>query len=265
MSKKNVLQIDDKFASFKGTVREELPAGHYRLRSSISGMYYEEHPIDLAEAVFVPGGRSDLIIKRMHAFFSPEVKERYARVNARYARNVLMYGAPGTGKTMIVRQLAAHVVEQLGGIVLWDVHPELMEKTHFAISPDRLVMVVAEEIDQYFPQRGEGYENELLSFLDGSDSKPNTLVVATTNYIDKLPPRVYRDGRFDERLEIGAPNEAERLGFLAAKYSMLPEATRTAIADAAKDVPISKLAAVVKRVYCFDEPMDKAIKAVLGE
>lgn len=44
--------------------------------------------------------------------------------------------------------------------------------------------------------------NNLFQFLDGVSSPSNSIIIATTNYYDKLDPALIRDGRFDIKEEI---------------------------------------------------------------
>ncbi len=71
-----------------------------------------------------------------------------------------------------------------------------------------------EDIDNW----GGNSESHLTNFLDGIGKIDALLVVATTNYLEKVSPRLRaRPGRFDEVLAVGYPGAAVRRAFLASK------------------------------------------------
>lgn len=255
-----VVQSQDNFflGDYKG--HEALPAGNYHMRDSMQGPYIQLAPVELKEAITLDGGTTEYICNRVKQFLSPGVKAKYESVNIRYSRNVLLHGEPGTGKTMSVRQLAKYVVEELNGVVLWDLGSKFFANYHRFVSPDRFVLLVFEEFDSHLDMQEEGF----LSLLDGVNSRSNTMVIATTNYFDRLSPRVYRAGRFDEILEVKTPNLSERNSYLTQKFPSISEEVRKQIVEATDGVPISELAAVVKRVYCFDDSVEAAVSLISG-
>lgn len=255
-----IVQSQDNFflGDYKG--HEELPAGNYFMHYSVQGPYLQLAPVDLREAITLEGGTTEYICNRVKQFLSPEVKAKYESVNIRYARNVLLHGEPGTGKTMSVRQLAKYVVEELNGVVLWDLGSKFFTEYHKFVSPDRFVLLVFEEFDSHL----EMQEEYFLSLLDGKCSRSNTMVIATTNYFDQLSSRTYRAGRFDEILEVKTPNLSERNSYLTQKFPSISEEVRKQIVEATDGVPISELAAVVKRVYCFDDSVEMAVSHISG-
>lgn len=127
-------------------------------------------------------------------------------------RALLLYGAPGTGKTCTLHQIAEEAVER-DAVCLFSTNnlEELMAgvKGLRAADPERKIVLLFEDIDQM--RKSE----RLLAILDGQMQVSNVVVLATTNYIEQLPPRlVNRPGRLDRVLHIGPPSQAQRQEYL---------------------------------------------------
>jgi transitional endoplasmic reticulum ATPase len=136
---------------------------------------------------------------------------------------VLLYGPPGTGKTLIAKAVANEVdahFEVIDG-------PEIVSK-YKGESEERLrevfdravenqpAVVFIDEIDSIAGTRDEDADMEtrvvaqLLTLMDGLESRGQLIVVGATNRIDAIDPALRRGGRFDREIEIGAPDEAGR-------------------------------------------------------
>lgn len=123
---------------------------------------------------------------------------------------ILVYGAPGTGKSTLAKALASELDYSLISIdtsTFDDIN--LVELTN-AINNDNMnVVIFIDEIDTIFKSRDEDSTddqkarvNKLLSFLDGVNSPNHAIFVATTNYFDRLDAAVKRKGRFDKVIEL---------------------------------------------------------------
>ena len=136
---------------------------------------------------------------------------------------VLLYGPPGTGKTLIAKAVANEVdahFEVIDG-------PEIVSK-YKGESEERLrgtferavsnqpAVVFIDEIDSIAATRDEDADMEnrvvaqLLTLMDGLESRGRVIVIGATNRVDALDPALRRGGRFDREIEIGAPDEAGR-------------------------------------------------------
>jgi transitional endoplasmic reticulum ATPase len=143
-------------------------------------------------------------------------------------KGVLLYGPPGTGKTLIAKAVAnevdAHFISLSG--------PEIMSK-YYGESEERLREVFQEaqehapsiifidEIDSIAPKREETRGEverrvvaQLLSLMDGLQTRGQVMVIAATNIPDVLDPALRRGGRFDREIEIGIPDRKGRLEIL---------------------------------------------------
>lgn len=133
-----------------------------------------------------------------------------------YRRGYLLYGEPGSGKTSTIMAIAACLnldicVLNLGAKNLTDDYLVSL----FTNAPANC-MIVLEDIDSAFPKVDkEKSENSnfsdssrttfscLLNCLDGITSQESRIVFMTTNYKEKLPPSLIRNGRVDRRIYYG--------------------------------------------------------------
>ncbi|EQC37306.1 hypothetical protein SDRG_05527 [Saprolegnia diclina VS20] len=143
---------------------------------------------------------------------------------------VLLYGPPGCGKTM----LANAVASECGLNFISVKGPEVLNKyigaseqavrdlfaRAAAAAPSVLFL---DEFDAIAPRRGadntgvtDRVVNQLLTFLDGVESRLGVYVLAATSRPDMIDPALLRPGRLDKSLYCGFPTMAERLDILKA-------------------------------------------------
>ncbi len=169
-----------------------------------------------------------------------ELPLRYSRLFERLGilapKGVLLYGAPGTGKTLLARAVAAesraHFIPLNG--------PEIMRK-YYGESEAKLREVFEEaarhapailfidEIDAVAPKRTEVIGEvekrvvaQLLSLMDGFVARGQVVVIGATNIPEVLDPALRRPGRFDREIEIGVPNTEARLKILRIHTRAMP-------------------------------------------
>jgi SpoVK/Ycf46/Vps4 family AAA+-type ATPase len=103
-------------------------------------------------------------------------------------------------------------------------------------------------------------EATLLHVLDGEVQKKNAMFIATTNYIDKIPARVRRPGRFSTVVEVKFPNTEARRAYLKTK---LKDATVIeTIVERTNDFSIDELKEVVRGHYCMGKDLNSYISYV---
>src|SRR5271157_4975520 len=169
-----------------------------------------------------------------------ELPLKYSRIFERLGilapKGVLLYGAPGTGKTLLARAVAAesrvHFIHLNG--------PEIMRK-FYGESEAKLREVFEEaarhapailfidEIDAVAPKRTEVVGEvekrvvaQLLSLMDGFVARGHVIVIGATNIPEMLDPALRRPGRFDREIEIGVPNTQARLQILRIHTRAMP-------------------------------------------
>lgn len=154
--------------------------------------------------------------------------EKYQKIGARPPKGVLLYGVPGSGKTLLARAVAGEAgvaffsasgsefMEMLVGMGAAKVR-KLFEQ---AKSAGKAIIFI-DEIDAIGKKRGAGYTgghqeqeqtlNQILTEMDGFDTNTNVIVMAATNRPDTLDPALLRAGRFDRKVFVSVPTMEERI------------------------------------------------------
>ena len=162
-------------------------------------------------------------------------------------KGVLLYGPPGTGKTMIAKAVAnevdAHFITVSGPEIMSKYKGESEERVREVFERAREnapTIIFFDEIDAIAGERDEDSDVEnrvvaqLLSLMDGLESRGEVVVIGATNRVDAIDPALRRGGRFDREIEIGAPGEGGRREILDVHTRGMP------LAD---DVDLDRLAA----------------------
>ncbi|KAF5428935.1 transitional endoplasmic reticulum ATPase, partial [Candidatus Methanophagaceae archaeon] len=143
-------------------------------------------------------------------------------LNAKPVKGILLYGLPGTGKTLLAKALAheseINFISVKGPEFLskWvgESEKKIRETFHKARTAAPCIIFM-DELDAIAPARGrsggsgnqvtERIVSQLLIEIDGLNSLKDVVLVAATNRPDILDPALIRAGRFEKQIEIGLP------------------------------------------------------------
>lgn len=149
--------------------------------------------------------------------------ELYEEMGIKPPKGVILYGVPGTGKTL----LAKAVANQTSATFLRVVGSELIQKylgdgpklvrELFRVAEEHAPSIVfIDEIDAIGTKRYDSTSGgereiqrtmlELLNQLDGFDARGDVKVIMATNRIDSLDPALIRPGRIDRKIEFPLPD-----------------------------------------------------------
>lgn len=242
----------------------KLPPGIYTVKFDPRSdqVAFGESKTTHDQLVDLPGTAYDNVMADLEYFFTAECKERFKDVGLLPKMNMLLYGIPGGGKTCIVNRVAYRMIQE-NGIVLFNPPPNSLKEVFRVLDllqPETNVLVIFEELDQLIDSYGEG---PFLHVLDGEVQKSNAMFIGTTNYIDKIPKRIRRPGRFAIRMEVGLPGLEARLHYcnLKLKDSTLAQQ----IAELTENFNIDQLKDVIRAHYCMKKPLESVIKDLRTE
>lgn len=149
----------------------------------------------------------------------------FARFGTTPPRGVLLHGPPGTGKTMLLRAVAAetnaHVLSIDGPSIVSKYLGETESKLRDYFNEARRyqpAILFIDEIDSLTPSRDADDSGEaesrvvatLLTLMDGIGSNGRLVIVAATNRPNSIDIALRRPGRFDREVEIGIPGVEAR-------------------------------------------------------
>jgi proteasome regulatory subunit len=157
--------------------------------------------------------------------------EIFRRIGVEPPKGILLYGSPGTGKTLLAKAVAhearATFIRMSGSEL---VHKFIGEgaglvRELFMLARERAPAIVfIDEIDAVGSTRtNDGTSGsaevqrtlmQLLAEMDGFDTRGDVRIMAATNRVDMLDPALLRPGRFDRIIEIPLPDARGRLEIL---------------------------------------------------
>jgi transitional endoplasmic reticulum ATPase len=152
-------------------------------------------------------------------------------------RGILLYGAPGTGKTLLAKAVAheskANFISIKGPEVMskWVGESEKAVRELFKkarqVAP---TIVFLDELDSIAPMRGtdtgshvtDSVVNQLLTSIDGLESMEGVVVIGATNRPDIIDQGLLRPGRFDRLVLIGSPDRKTRIEIFEIHTKSMP-------------------------------------------
>lgn len=188
-----------------------------------------EKPIEEWKSI---GGLKEAVREIREVIELPLKKPKlFEKVGITPPKGILLYGSPGTGKTLLAKAVAnstdAAFIEIVGSELVQKFIGEgaKLVKDIFTLAKRKAPAIIfIDEIDALASKRmetGTSGEREvsrtfmqLLAELDGFKHLGNVKVIGATNRIDILDDAIIRPGRLDRLIEVGMPDEEGRLEIL---------------------------------------------------
>ncbi|SDS66156.1 membrane protease FtsH catalytic subunit [Nocardioides scoriae] len=189
-----------------------------------------------------------------------EIKEflqepaKFQAVGAKIPKGVLLYGAPGTGKTLLARAVAGEA-----GVPFYSISGSDFVEMFVGVGASRVrdlfeqakenapAIIFIDEIDAVGRHRGAGMGgghdereqtlNQLLVEMDGFDVRGGVILIAATNRPDILDPALLRPGRFDRQISVDAPDLVGREQILKVHARGKPMAPDVDLRSVARRTP----------------------------
>ncbi len=180
--------------------------------------------------------------------------KKFLDIGAKIPKGVLLFGSPGTGKTLLARAVAGEA-----GVPFFHLSGSEFVEMFVGVGASRVrdlfdmakkaapAIIFVDEIDAVGRVRGVGTGggndereqtlNQILVEMDGFEPTASVIVMAATNRADVLDPALLRPGRFDRRVTLDLPDRADREAILRVHAKKKPLAEDVNILTVAERTP----------------------------
>jgi cell division protease FtsH len=219
---------------------------------------------------------------------------KFQAVGAKIPKGVLLYGQPGTGKTLLARAVAGEA-----GVPFYSISGSDFVEMFVGVGASRVrdlfdqakqnapAIIFIDEIDAVGRHRGAGMGgghdereqtlNQMLVEMDGFDINAGVILIAATNRPDILDPALLRPGRFDRQVSVDPPDLKGRHQILIVHSKGKPMADHVDLEAVARRTPgftgadlanvlneAALLTARLGKTQVDDSALDEAIDRVVA-
>lgn len=206
---------------FELASKQLFDGNSFETKSQIKEIYGKDITTNLSDLVGMDSVKEE--VKEVLKYF--ENPESFAKFNINPPRWILFYGPPWTGKTAIAKAIAKEAwvpffyisASELKDKYIWESWKRVKEL--FSLAREKSPsLIFIDEIDNIWnretPSSSSSVEadiiNQFLTEMDWFKTEEWVVVVAATNYIDKLDLALTRKGRFDKKIKIPLPDKYTR-------------------------------------------------------
>jgi transitional endoplasmic reticulum ATPase len=211
-----ILELEVSMENFHEALKEVEPSAIREVFVEIPEVKWEE-----------VGGLDDIKQKLKESVEWPlKYPQLFEKANTKPPKGIVIYGHPGTGKTLLAKAVAfeskVNFISIKGPALMSKYIGESEKGVREAFKKAKQAspcILFFDEIDALAPMRGGGASDahvservisQFLTELDGIEELKGVLVLAATNRMDILDPALLRAGRFDLLLELPLPDEKAR-------------------------------------------------------
>ncbi|KDD73706.1 AAA+ ATPase, partial [Helicosporidium sp. ATCC 50920] len=212
-----------------------------------------------------------------------EHPEKFEKFGMSPSKGVLFYGPPGCGKTLLAKAIAnecqANFISVKGPelLTMWFGESEANVREIFDKARQSAPCVLFfDELDSIAVQRGSSVGdaggaadrvlNQLLTEMDGMNSKKTVFIIGATNRPDIIDPALLRPGRLDQLIYIPLPDEGSRRAIFKAalrKSPVAPDVDVQLLADATNGFSGADITEICQRAckYAIRESIEADLQA----
>jgi transitional endoplasmic reticulum ATPase len=232
--------------------REDMNEAFSRVRPSIKRkMDREVEKTGFESIVGQEGAKRALTEKMLRPLEFPELHEA---AGLKIGSGILLHGPPGTGKTQLARACASIAGAQFLSVKgpellsVWQGESERAARNLFdkarKMSP---CILFFDEFDSLGADRGKigaGFSglssvvNQILTEMDGIDSRDGVLIIAATNRKDLIDPAFLREGRLGTHVEVSLPDKEEYPEILRVHLGEVPMSDDIDLEKLSSEMPL---------------------------